>query len=337
MPFTTPSISRQFCHSRLRRPGPPWELVGAITIIELPARSFSSSGSGDSIAARRRISPGSGQQQKPAALPRFKDRCGPTPSARCAPRPSAAPRRCRPRIRSSSRCRTPARPNGIARTPPGSSSNFCSCRMLSGYRAFDERFAYLFNSYYVAAGPRHARPERGLITRPNAQEVTAYRAHVDRAVSVLIEGADEALLEKIIPVVEIGLNHEQQHQELIWTDILHAFAQNPTSPAYDKSWQPPARRAGAGEFVDLKARHLSGRSRRRRLLLRQRAAGASGAAARRRDRAAPRHQRRMARSSSPTAATRRRRSGCRTAGRWSRRKAGARRAIGARSTAPGIR
>jgi len=124
---------------------------------------------------------------------------------------------------------------------------------VSGYRVFDERFAYLFNSYYVAAGPRHARPERGLITRPNAQEVTAYRAHVDRAVAVMIEGADEALLEKIIPVVEIGLNHEQQHQELIWTDILHAFAQNPTSPAYDKSWQPPVRRAGAGEFVGLKA------------------------------------------------------------------------------------
>ena len=114
------------------------------------------------------------------------------------------------------------------------------------------RFAYLFNSYYVAAGPRHARPERGLITRPNVEEVAAYRAHVDRAVVALIESADDGLLETIIPIVEIGLNHEQQHQELMWTDILHAFAQNPTCPAYDKSWQPPVRHAGAGEFVELK-------------------------------------------------------------------------------------
>ena len=66
----------------------------------------------------------------------------------------------------------------------------------SGYCAFDERFAYLFNSYYVAAGPRHARPERGLITRPNAQEVAAYRAHVDHAVIALIENADDARWKK---------------------------------------------------------------------------------------------------------------------------------------------
>jgi len=98
---------------------------------------------------------------------------------------------------------------------------------VSGYRVFDERFSYLFNSYYVAAGPRHARPRRGLVTRPNAEEVGAYRAHVDRAVARLIEGADAALLEKIIPIIEIGLHHEQQHQELMLTDILHAFAQNP--------------------------------------------------------------------------------------------------------------
>ncbi len=64
--------------------------------------------------------------------------------------------------------------------------------MRPGYRIFDERFPFLFNSYYVAAGPRHARPERGLITRPNAQDVAAYRAHVDEAVARLIESADEA-------------------------------------------------------------------------------------------------------------------------------------------------
>src|SRR5262245_8042522 len=108
------------------------------------------------------------------------------------------------------------------------------------YREFDQRFAFLFNSYYVAAGPRHARPERGMITRPNGAEVAAYRAHVDGAVERLLQSADEAKLAAIVPLIELGLHHEQQHQELLWTDILHAFAQNPTHPAYDSSWQAPA-------------------------------------------------------------------------------------------------
>jgi ergothioneine biosynthesis protein EgtB len=122
----------------------------------------------------------------------------------------------------------------------------------AGYREFDERFAFLFNSYYVTAGPRHARPERGLVTRPNAAEVTAYRAHVDRAVEHLIANADAATIEMIAPIVEIGLHHEQQHQELLLTDILHAFAQNPTSSAYDATWQPPLVQSGTA-FVDLPA------------------------------------------------------------------------------------
>ena len=116
----------------------------------------------------------------------------------------------------------------------------------AGYREFDERFGFLFNSYYVAAGPRYARPERGLITRPNTEEVAAYRARVDAAVAELLQSADAATLEKIIPVVEIGLHHEQQHQELMLTDILHAFAQNPTNPIYDSAWQPPAFERGGG-------------------------------------------------------------------------------------------
>jgi len=120
------------------------------------------------------------------------------------------------------------------------------------YREFDERFGYLFNSYYVAAGPRYARPERGLITRPDAAEVTAYRAHVDRAVEQLLERADAVTLAKITPIIEIGLNHEQQHQELLLTDILHAFAQNPTNPAYDSGWQPPAWTRG-NDVADLPA------------------------------------------------------------------------------------
>jgi ergothioneine biosynthesis protein EgtB len=103
------------------------------------------------------------------------------------------------------------------------------------YRTFDERFAYLFNSYYVAAGPRQARPQRGLITRPGAAETTAYRAHVDAAVAALIESAADA--DSVFRIVEIGLHHEQQHQELLLTDILHAFAQNPTHPTYDAGWK----------------------------------------------------------------------------------------------------
>jgi len=105
------------------------------------------------------------------------------------------------------------------------------------YRALDERFAYLFNSYYVAAGPRHARPQRGLITRPGVAETTAYRAHVDAAVADLIRTTDD--FEAVMPIVEIGLHHEQQHQELMLTDILHAFAQNPTHPVYLADWQWP--------------------------------------------------------------------------------------------------
>jgi ergothioneine biosynthesis protein EgtB len=103
------------------------------------------------------------------------------------------------------------------------------------YRPFDERFAYLFNSYYVAAGPRHARPQRGLITRPGVAETTAYRAHVDASVMALIDTTQEP--ERVFPIVEVGLHHEQQHQELMLTDILHAFAQNPTHPVYDRYWR----------------------------------------------------------------------------------------------------
>src|SRR5580692_9175213 len=105
------------------------------------------------------------------------------------------------------------------------------------YAPFDERFAYLFNSYYVAAGPRQARPQRGLITRPDAAEVTGYRAHVDAAVCKLIETTND--VDTLVPIIEIGLHHEQQHQELLLTDILHAFSFNATHPAYDPDWQWP--------------------------------------------------------------------------------------------------
>jgi len=120
------------------------------------------------------------------------------------------------------------------------------------YKSFDERFPFLFNSYYVAAGPRHARPQRGLITRPTADDVAAYRAHVDAAVAKLIGNVAPAEAAHIFSILEIGLHHEQQHQELLLTDILHAFAQNPTDPVYDAQWAWPKPRQERG-FIDVPA------------------------------------------------------------------------------------
>ncbi|VTU24972.1 Iron(II)-dependent oxidoreductase EgtB [Variovorax sp. PBL-H6] len=102
-----------------------------------------------------------------------------------------------------------------------------------GYRVFDVAFAYLFNSYYEALGPRHPRPHRGLLTRPSLDQVHAYRRHVDEGVHALLlrsEGAPN--WDAIVAIIELGLNHEQQHQELILTDILHALSCNPLLPAY---------------------------------------------------------------------------------------------------------
>ncbi|GGF72141.1 ergothioneine biosynthesis protein EgtB [Azorhizobium oxalatiphilum] len=115
-----------------------------------------------------------------------------------------------------------------------------------GYRPFDDRFSFLFNSYYVAAGPRHERPKRGLITRPSVAEVGDYRAFVDAAMTGLIADADDTLLETLQPLIEIGLNHEQQHQELMLTDILHALSHNPLLPAYDATWRMPGKRRVSG-------------------------------------------------------------------------------------------
>ncbi len=121
----------------------------------------------------------------------------------------------------------------------------------AGYTTFDERFQFLFNSYYVAAGPRHARPQRGLITRPNGEEVAAYRAHVDAAVERLLANVPAEKAAGVFSILEIGLHHEQQHQELLLTDILHAFAQNPTDPVYDAGWQAPKATQGPRGYVDV--------------------------------------------------------------------------------------
>ncbi len=103
---------------------------------------------------------------------------------------------------------------------------------LQGYEPFHPSFCYLFNSYYNAIGRRHSRSERGLVTRPRLDEVLAYRSAVDAAVARLLESLDDAIPTSIRSVIELGFNHEQQHQELILTDIKHALAQNPLHPVY---------------------------------------------------------------------------------------------------------
>jgi ergothioneine biosynthesis protein EgtB len=109
---------------------------------------------------------------------------------------------------------------------------------LGLYRPFDSAFKFLFNSYYEAVGPRHPRPWRGLLTRPSTADVFLYRAYVDEAIAARLPGLDATQLQRLRPVLELGLHHEQQHQELLLTDIKHAFAQNPLLPPYRKSPTP---------------------------------------------------------------------------------------------------
>ncbi len=104
---------------------------------------------------------------------------------------------------------------------------FVLAELARGYSSPDPRYRYLFNSYYVGVGDAFPRAQRGLITRPTIAEVLEYRAHVERAVHALDMGD-----ERVRARIELGLNHEQQHQELLLTDLKHAFAQNPLCPAY---------------------------------------------------------------------------------------------------------
>ena len=129
---------------------------------------------------------------------------------------------------------------------------------VKGYRPFHPDFAFLFNSYYVTAGPRHARTHRGVVTRPSVDEVTAYRAHVDAAMETALAGADNALLDTLEPLIAVGTNHEQQHQELMLTDILHAFSLNPVNPAYDKSWRAPASKRSGSDLSLAEGIHTVG-------------------------------------------------------------------------------
>ncbi|MFO1118923.1 MAG: ergothioneine biosynthesis protein EgtB [Rhodospirillales bacterium] len=110
---------------------------------------------------------------------------------------------------------------------------------LRHWRPYDPRWGFLFNSYYEAVGARHPRPQRGLLTRPSVEEIAGYRATVDQAMADLLAGPARASAE-VAALVRLGINHEQQHQELLLTDILHAFSCNPLRPAYRSPPLPAA-------------------------------------------------------------------------------------------------
>lgn len=103
---------------------------------------------------------------------------------------------------------------------------------LPGYRAFDDRFSFLFNSYYNALGDRLPRANRGLLSRPTNSQVRDYRAHVDEGMREFLSNQDDRLAEDVRGLILLGLSHEQQHQELMVTDLKHALALNPLQPAY---------------------------------------------------------------------------------------------------------
>jgi len=129
-------------------------------------------------------------------------------------------------------------------------------KFVPGYRAEIPDYAYLFNSYYNAAGDMHRRDLRGLISRPTVSEAQRYRESIDSHMDDLLSNADEKLLDEIEPLLVLGVHHEQQHQELLITDIKHVFAQNPLHPVFRKPKTGGGRSATPGsqssplQFVD---------------------------------------------------------------------------------------
>ena len=119
---------------------------------------------------------------------------------------------------------------------------------VPGYTPFDPTFGYLFNSYYEAVGPRHPRPQRGLMTRPGVDQVMAYRNYVDQHMERLLQSA---LPDEVSSLIELGLAHEEQHQELLLMDILHLFSTSSLKPAYDAQW-PKDISGRRGQYKPLK-------------------------------------------------------------------------------------
>ncbi|MCB1739101.1 MAG: ergothioneine biosynthesis protein EgtB [Gammaproteobacteria bacterium] len=131
---------------------------------------------------------------------------------------------------------------------------------LPDYRPIDARYGFLFNSYYEAVGERHPRPRRGLVTRPDVREVQTYRRHVDAAMLRLLENADQGLLQRLLPLVRLGVAHEEQHDELMLMDILHLFAQNPLKPAFETGPLPETLAVGPDGEVLARAAAMDART-----------------------------------------------------------------------------
>ena len=124
-------------------------------------------------------------------------------------------------------------------------------KFFPGYRSEIPEYAYLFNSYYNAAGDMHRRDLRGLISRPTVREAERYRASIDSHIDDLLSDADEQLLDEIEPNLVLGIHHEQQHQELLITDIKHVFAQNPLYPVFrERKLRTGAEKVSSVRFVD---------------------------------------------------------------------------------------
>jgi ergothioneine biosynthesis protein EgtB len=119
-----------------------------------------------------------------------------------------------------------------------------------GYEPYNATYAPLFNSYYEAIGSRHPRPQRGLLTRPALSDVLAYRRHVDDAIARLFQSASRTERAQFEDLAELGLHHEQQHQELILTDIKHAFSCNPLLPGYGPSAEVSSGTAQPLKWID---------------------------------------------------------------------------------------
>jgi ergothioneine biosynthesis protein EgtB len=124
---------------------------------------------------------------------------------------------------------------------------FLLTRSDPDYKVFDEDYAYCFNSYYEGKGERHPRPHRGLLTRPGAADVRAYRAYVDEALARFLD--DGGASGEVLDIVELGINHEQQHQELLLTDILSLFASQPLRPTYTNAQIAEADKAHLAQFI----------------------------------------------------------------------------------------
>src|SRR5438105_573188 len=123
-------------------------------------------------------------------------------------------------------------------------------KFVTGYAPAIPEYAFLFNSYYNAAGTMHRRDLRGLISRPTVAESFRYREGVDRQIEDLIASASEELLDEVEPIITLGSHHEQQHQELLVTDIKHVFAQNPLHPIFRKRAQEKSEPPPPATFAD---------------------------------------------------------------------------------------